>query len=203
MEKSRSQSDVPGYIYTFEIRGKYPSFPSQQHQRSTSADPSTPARVQLKVGRAVNLVKRIDQWGKQCGSKEQILRGWWPGTVEADDGSLVKGRVKAGDKGLWCHRLERLVHLELADLSENAVYFDPGFPNTAAKVVAKGKGAASGSPKKAGPKAQDKACADCGAYHKEIFTFKRATRGRYAGKEWELLVKPIIEKWGAFVEAYV
>lgn len=67
--------------------------------------------IKLKVGRAVNLVKRIDQWGKQCGSKEQVLRGFYPGIVEPDnnagDGSssLMKGRVIAGEKGPWCHRL--------------------------------------------------------------------------------------------------
>lgn len=70
-------------------------------------DPHATDTVKLKVGRAVNLVKRIDQWGKQCGSKEQVLRGWHPGTVEADGdgGSLMKGRVKAGEKGAWCHKL--------------------------------------------------------------------------------------------------
>ena len=113
MEKPRSRADVPGYIYTLEIR-----------------DPKTPTKIHLKVGRAVNLVKRIDQWGKQCGSKEQVLRGWWPGTVEDDEGggpSLMKGRVKAGDKGPHCHRLERLVHLELADLAVNSPYLDADF----------------------------------------------------------------------------
>ena len=39
--------------------------------------------------------------------------------------------------------------------------------------------------------------------HKEIFAFKRPTKGPYKGKEWDLLVKPVIEKWGSFVEHYV
>ena len=61
----------------------------------------------------MNLVKRIDQWVKQCGSKEQVLRGFYPGFIEpekdVDDGStsLLKGRVVAGKKGPWCHRLGR------------------------------------------------------------------------------------------------
>ena len=38
--------------------------------------------------------------------------------------------------------------------------------------------------------------------HQEIFTF-RGAKGRYKGKEWEEIVKPVIEKWGRFVEAYV
>ena len=86
-------------------------------------------KIELKVGRAVNLVKRIDQWGKQCSSHEQVLRGWWPGTVEEDEHTLMKGRVKQGDQGKFCHRLEKLVHLELADLSINEAYLISGFPN--------------------------------------------------------------------------
>ncbi len=53
-----------GYIYTFEIR-----------------DPDDSKTVQLKVGRAVNVVKRLNEWGTQCGSKEQVLRGFYPGSV--------------------------------------------------------------------------------------------------------------------------
>lgn len=159
MEKPRSQADVPGYIYTFEIR-----------------DPKTPSKVHLKVGRAVNLVKRIDQWGKQCGSKEQVLRGWWPGTVEDDDGgganSLMKGRVKAGDKGPLCHRLERLVHLELADLAVNSPYLDPDFQTAKKKGKGKDKDkdadADGGTPKKKkailATRLIDKPCADCRSF---------------------------------------
>ncbi|KAJ3935978.1 MAG: hypothetical protein NXY57DRAFT_337268 [Lentinula lateritia] len=120
MEKPRSQSDVEGYIYTFEIRDPN--------------DPSPPT-ISLKVGRAVNVVKRLNQWGKQCGSKEQVLRGWYPGEVDNDseeandtvDQSLMKGRVKAGGRGVWCHRLERLIHLELADLAVHGPYLQPGW----------------------------------------------------------------------------
>lgn len=39
--------------------------------------------------------------------------------------------------------------------------------------------------------------------HKEIFSFPRVKSGRYKGKEWELLVQPVISKWGSFVEAYL
>ncbi|KAF8894506.1 hypothetical protein BD779DRAFT_1501481 [Infundibulicybe gibba] len=187
MEKAHSQSDVPGYIYTFEIR-----------------DPRAVKTIKLKVGRAVNLVKRIDQWGKQCGSKEQVLRGWYPGTVEpGDDGdpSLMRGRVKAGEKGNWCHRLERLIHIELADLLATGVYLDPAWPNP-------NPSPSSGvsTPKKGGLAAtgNTKPCSDCGAVHKEIFEFQRMGKGgKSDGKEWESIVKPVVEKWGAFVDHFV
>jgi hypothetical protein len=88
-------------------------------------EPDTPDKVHLKVGRSVGFVKRIDQWGRQCRSKEPVLRGWWPNTQA--DASLLKGRVKAGEKGMWCHRLEQLIHLELADLVVRGVYLESDF----------------------------------------------------------------------------
>ena len=204
MEKPRSRADVPGYIYTFEIR-----------------DPEAPTKIHLKVGRAVNLVKRIDQWDKQCGSKEQVLRGWWPGNVEDDEGdgpSLMKGRVKAGDKGPHCHRLERLVHLELADLAVNSPYLDPNFQTVTAKKK-RDKGKDNGGTPVKKPiqaiKLITTPCTDCtwrwlniivchllnryftgGTVHKEIFSFDRVESGPYKGKEWDSIVKPVIEKWG-------
>ena len=150
----------------------------------------------------------MDQWGKQCGSKEQILRGFWPGGM-GKEGVPMKGLVQAGPKGPWCHRLERLVHIELADLATSVLYLEAGFPNVeASKEV------------DTGSKRDVKKCPDCKYFspewlacsyreqkgstkHKEIFSFERATKGRYKGKEWESIVKPVIEKWGGFVEVYL
>ena len=71
----------------------------------------------------------MDQWSKQCESKEQVLRGFWPGDGSADASNLMKGRIKAGNPGKYCYRLERLIHLELADLMHNKPYLESGFPN--------------------------------------------------------------------------
>uniref|UniRef100_A0A0W0F0Q2 Bacteriophage T5 Orf172 DNA-binding domain-containing protein n=1 Tax=Moniliophthora roreri TaxID=221103 RepID=A0A0W0F0Q2_MONRR len=219
MEKARSSSDVEGYIYTFEIR-----------------DPNSPRTIKLKVGRTTNVVKRLNQWGKQCGSKEQVLRGWYPGTVDPDDDddddlagqSLMKGRAK---DFVLDFPTERLVHLELADLAVNRAYLEPGW-----KPFAKGKGkgksqntiqitssnsasSANGttSPKK-GKGGKNNAgvftnglgngggfgpCKDCGTIHKEIFEFARIEKGPYKGREWEAIVKRVIDEWGEFVEQYV
>lgn len=194
MEKPASLSDKDGYIYAYEIR-----------------NPKTPDEVHIKVGRAINLVKRLDEWGKQCGSKEVILRGWWPGTVEddgADDSvngsvSLMKGRVKPGEKGKYCHRLERLIHLELSDVALNSVHLTPEF--TKKPSAKKAKGDTNSSPSKPPPasKLVKKPCPDCNTVHKEIFTLERVTSGKLKGREWEDVVQPIVEKWGKFVTEYV
>lgn len=91
----------------------------------------------------------MDQWGKQCGSKEQILRGFWPGGMEKG-GVPMKGLVQAGPKGPWCHRIERLVHIELADLVEYTPYLEDEYPSVGA----------SNEVKKGGKK-DVKRCPDC------------------------------------------
>ncbi|KAG6831937.1 hypothetical protein H0H92_006538 [Tricholoma furcatifolium] len=179
MEKARSPSDVPGYIYAFEIR-----------------DPDAKDTVKLKVGRAVNLVKRIDQWEKQCGSKEQVLRGYYPGPTSKPDGdgrddSLMKGRLKAGDIGPWCHRM---------DLSASSMYLVPNWPNVSPQI---GSPSPSTSMKRSvSNSAAPEPCPDCGSLHKEIFEFKQF-KGRLKGQEWESVVQPVIQKWGGFVAQYV
>ena len=163
MEKATSLADVPGYIYTFEIRGNVVSCSSTHEpvhiDDVDSADAKRSDMIHLKVGRTTNLVKRLDQWDKQCGSKIQIPRGWWPGTVEDDDGtggSLLKGNIKAGDPGPFCHRVERLVHIELTDLSLHAPYLNPDWPNNTCDPSP--SVGATNSPKKTTRK---ETCLDC------------------------------------------
>ena len=47
-------------------------------------------------------------------------------------GVPMKGLVQAGPKGPWCHRVERLVHIELSDLVEHTPYLEDGYPNVSA-----------------------------------------------------------------------
>ncbi|KAI6009392.1 hypothetical protein F5J12DRAFT_823253 [Pisolithus orientalis] len=188
MARAPSKSDRPGYIYTFEIR-----------------DPSDAHLIQLKVGRTVNLKKRLDQWDKQCGSREQVLRGWWPGTVEPDSDngtneSLLRGQMKAGDPGPLCHRLERLVHIELADLSLYAPYLESEWPKTNNSKQSPSAAGTLSSGLSAVKRANR--CLDCGVVHREIFSFRRPNEGKYEGREWDLIVKPVIERWGRFVKEY-
>lgn len=102
---------------------------------SGCTDEDRPEITEIKVGRSINLIKRIDQWTKQCGSKELLLLGFWPGNIENPslDISMMKGRIRAGKKGILCHRLEKLVHLEISDLVVHKQYLDPGFMTGRAK----------------------------------------------------------------------
>jgi len=100
----------------------------------------------------------------------------------------------------WCHRLERLIHLELADIVETKVYLDHAWPNPG--TYDNGSKTAHNS-RINNHNGDKKACSDCGCVHKEIFEFEKIKKGRYKGKEYELIVKPIIEKWGGFVDDFV
>ena len=42
-----------------------------------------------------------------------------------------------------------------------------------------------------------------GKTHKEIFTFERYKKGKYKGKEFEVIVEAVVKKWGKYVENYV
>lgn len=166
--------------------------------------------IKFKVGRATNHVRRLDQWGKQCGSKEQIRLGIYP-QPDAGESSNLRGlqEIDLTKTAAWCHRLgllkfcshvclptchwiERLVHLELNDIVETKVYLDRSWPNPSTTTYQGGSKIT-----------RDKVCSDCGCLHKEIFEFERLKKGRYKGKEYELIVKPIIEKWGGFVDDFV
>ncbi|KAG5221259.1 hypothetical protein IMY05_C4449000500 [Salix suchowensis] len=52
------------------------------------------------VGRAINVVQRIDQWDRQCRTHEHVLRGWYPESdnqSKSKSPSHLKGLVKVGD----------------------------------------------------------------------------------------------------------
>ncbi|KAI0082880.1 hypothetical protein K474DRAFT_1694225 [Panus rudis PR-1116 ss-1] len=166
MAKEPTPSDGPGYIYIFEI-----------------VDPTDKDKYRhFKVGRAAELNKRQNEWRRQCVGQHQAIIGWWPG--HPGGGGALHGTNKPGPKGPYVAKLERLIHLELADWALNAPYLDE-----------EGK-----CERKALPPREE--CKHCGVRHQEIFTFRRATSGQYKGKEFEEIVWKIVEKWGGYVRKY-
>ncbi|KAF8515935.1 hypothetical protein JB92DRAFT_2912625 [Gautieria morchelliformis] len=190
MAKPPSPKDEPGYIYVFEIRDDIPH------------------KTNFKVGRAVKLERRLRQWSKHWTSKEEVvlLRGWWP-----DDGtnstSMLRGKSKAGEKFPFCHRLERLVLLELADLATHAPYLELGFPNVDANAVASGDTSEPSTPGRSHKPSKVhvpwKPCIDCGTIHRELHSFQRARKGKHRNAEYERLVQPVIAKWGRLVREFL
>ena len=74
--------------------------------------------------------------------------------VDPSETSLLKGRVIAGEKGANCHRLERLIHIELADL----VLHQPHYNNANDDSDEESKSKKSKKARLATPRGP---CADC------------------------------------------
>ncbi|KAE8350943.1 meiotically up-regulated gene 113-domain-containing protein [Aspergillus coremiiformis] len=138
LAKPLSEKDEPGYIYIFWVTPSTSSKsvppPSDvasslfsKHERgshaiqkardldaltSTPTDRS-PGTIRLKIGRANNVQRRLNEWTRQCSNHLTLIR-YYPYTPSAPGPS--KGpAVDPGRKVPYVHRVERLVHLELND----------------------------------------------------------------------------------------
>ncbi|KAL5511914.1 hypothetical protein ACEPAH_5132 [Sanghuangporus vaninii] len=189
MTKPVSDSDEYGYVYAYLIE-----------------DDVMPFILRIKIGRTVDVQARLNTWKRVCGKTNLKLIGWYPGNIEDENlGTNLsrKNRFEPGERGKYCHRLERLVHIELADLVMHTPYLNADLSN--------------GIPTAGPPRSQmgrpsplaldvlqkaNEACHLCLKVHKEIFPFIRPEDGPYKGLEWEKIVKPVIRKWGRFLNKY-
>ena len=161
MGKAPSDSDEAGYIYAFEIRGKRSRSFEISLMCSWSSDLENPNVLHLKVGRAKTLNARLSKWDKQCGSKEQVLYGWWPEGMRRDAADLFKGRVNPGERAKFSHRLERLIQLELADLVMTRIYLRPGWPTLEMEDDDEDANSGSGFSRASVIKSMGTPCTDC------------------------------------------
>ncbi|KAK1995994.1 DUF1766-domain-containing protein [Colletotrichum falcatum] len=141
-------SEEPGYIYMFWITptSKKEAAPVQE-ARSLLAPPSPPSasrgaggrrssdvvsafarannnnndggasagdRMLIKIGRAANVQRRMQQWTKQCSYEIEVLR-YYPYLPGASAASGEQPRMTP-----HVHRVERLIHLELAGMGLHA-----------------------------------------------------------------------------------
>ncbi|ETI23453.1 hypothetical protein G647_05255 [Cladophialophora carrionii CBS 160.54] len=67
--------------------------------------------ITLKIGRAANVHRRMTQWTKQCGQNITLIRYYPHERNKSVSGSAGPGATK---KAPHVHRVERLIHLELA-----------------------------------------------------------------------------------------
>jgi len=121
LAKPLSLTNAAGYIYVFRL--------SPTLEPSRSSKPSS--SLLLKIGRASNVHRRMNQWSQQCGYSPQLLR-WYPYISSSsspnmsniiaqpyelspsNDGRLLIEGTEV-KKVPHVQRVERLVHLELAD----------------------------------------------------------------------------------------
>lgn len=82
-----------------------------QRSLTPSTNPTaSPTTVLLKIGRAANVQRRMNQWTRQCGYNVSLIRyyPYRPSSAPTPT-SLDSGQVR------YAHKVERLIHLELAE----------------------------------------------------------------------------------------
>ncbi|KIV84950.1 hypothetical protein PV11_00695 [Exophiala sideris] len=98
---------VPRSQRTSQALQRYSSVRRPQH-RGLAQEQRT---ITLKIGRAANVHRRMSQWTKQCGQNITLIR-YYPYTKTADS---TGSKASPARKVPHVHRVERLVHLELAE----------------------------------------------------------------------------------------
>lgn len=134
-----ADSDEAGYIYMFwltpESRASAAPVeaarsllsaptPSQSSRRASDAvsrfagqgKSSSKKTMLLKIGRAANVQRRMNQWQRQCGYDVEVLR-YYPYTGDGASPAQVNG-----SSAMTPHskRVERLVHIELSGMGLRA-----------------------------------------------------------------------------------
>ncbi|CDZ96395.1 hypothetical protein [Phaffia rhodozyma] len=155
MERPITAADqTPGFVYCFEYRG----LQTESHRT-------------FKIGRSLNPVARMEEWGRQCPSHRAVLLGYRPAPVGSEEeeragGGRMRGMRRLGGdeegqgpgiKG--SAKFERLVHLEVGDMYR-------------------------------GVKTRQE-CVDCKKFHQELFLIPRETDSQ----EWIRQVEPVMDRW--------
>lgn len=151
LAKPVSDHDEPGYIYMFWLTPETSPTPTQEdtssllkppgpkhtsrntrmidflQEYSSSSSPSKPT-ILLKIGRASNVQRRMNQWSRQCNHNLSVLR-YYPylpssqpvspfssSSSSSPSSSSPSPSSRLPRKVPHAHKVERLIHLELAHL---------------------------------------------------------------------------------------
>lgn len=121
VELSRPYADAeePGYIYIFQLTPHgHPARPLVDPFAVTGATGRSSRRTMLlKIGRAANVQRRINEWQRQCGHDIEVLR-WYPYLSVTNSSKSTAPQPPRPTP--HCRRVERLVHLELSGMSLRA-----------------------------------------------------------------------------------
>ncbi|KAI8952308.1 meiotically up-regulated gene 113-domain-containing protein [Xylaria longipes] len=130
LSKPYAQTDEPGYIYIFWLTPEsQPSTPPAEVARNLLSPPPRPDMRQrrtsdvlqsfaaqstragsssktilLKIGRASNVQRRLNEWQRQCGYNLSLIR-YYP--------YVSSSRPSTPRKMPHSHKVERLIHIEL------------------------------------------------------------------------------------------
>lgn len=142
-------SEEPGFIYMFWLTPASATAPPVEAARSllapparagesrrasdvvsnfaastnaASTDTKTKKSMLLKIGRASNVQRRMNQWQRQCGYDIEMLRyyPYHPNPSNQNSHSSSSFGAATPRTTPHCHRVERLVHIELAGMGLRA-----------------------------------------------------------------------------------
>lgn len=142
LAKPVSTHDEDGYIYMFWLTDaaamtpdartassllsdKLPSTPNSRHksdvlqayvaQSGVNGNVPKPATILLKIGRASNVQRRMNEWTRQCGYNVSLVRFYPYVTTSSRPSTSTTMASSTPQKVPHAHKVERLIHLELAD----------------------------------------------------------------------------------------
>ena len=137
--KPISPHDEDGYIYMFWLTDaatvtpdartasslfsdKLPSTPNSRRKSdvlqaysSVNGNVPKPATILLKIGRASNVQRRMNEWTRQCGYNLSLVRFYPYVTTSSRPSTSTIMPSSTPQKVPHAHKVERLIHLELAD----------------------------------------------------------------------------------------
>ena len=110
MNEPPLDSDRPGCIYALELAGMFLHASLQSTRRRPFQDHNHPDLIHVKVGRTDDLRRRFYEHRRRCPSFNQKVLGYYPAASPILSTPSIQ----------YCNRLERLVHIELTDLSASS-----------------------------------------------------------------------------------
>jgi hypothetical protein len=140
LAKPVSEFDDNGYIYMFWLTPEsLPAAPPSETASSLLAPPSRPdpgrrrtsavlttfastvssksnkKTILLKIGRAQNIQRRLNQWSRQCGYNLSLIR-YYPYQSSTPSETDVNEVSRTLRKVQNVHKVERLIHIELSGM---------------------------------------------------------------------------------------
>ncbi|ROT40783.1 DUF1766-domain-containing protein [Sodiomyces alkalinus F11] len=105
---SLSGPSSPGAAATSRQRRASDIVSTYARNTNGGGDNGKPRTMLLKIGRAANVQRRMQQWSRQCGYDVEVIR-YYPYLAGASEAAGRTPRMTP-----HCRRVERLVHIELA-----------------------------------------------------------------------------------------